>query len=43
MTESRDDDAVVLIPLCRNCVRDVPVAGTDLCNFCRVIGEGERG
>jgi len=30
------DDEPALQPLCRQCVRDLPIADSGLCEFCRV-------
>lgn len=36
MTEQTDDQ---LSPLCSECVRDLPLPGTNLCAFCTVTAE----
>lgn len=38
MTEHTDHQ---LSPLCSECVRDLPLAGSDLCDFCNVIATEE--
>lgn len=38
MTDEEDDD-IVLTPLCAECVRDLPVDGSQLCAFCAVVTE----
>lgn len=34
------DDDPPLRPLCRECVREPPAEGSDLCRFCQVIDGG---
>lgn len=30
-------DGPPVLPLCRQCVRDLPAPGGDLCDFCKVV------
>jgi hypothetical protein len=40
--ESEPSGDPPLQPLCRECVRDLPIADDGLCSFCRVIGVAVR-
>lgn len=36
-----DDESSALQPLCRECLRDLPVGDSSLCEFCRAVGAGQ--
>lgn len=37
-----DDDGLDVQPLCARCLRDVPNAPSDICQFCQTVEEAHR-
>ncbi|GAA1681647.1 hypothetical protein MMUR_05520 [Mycolicibacterium murale] len=35
--DEHPEDEPVIRPLCTKCVRDLPAAGSDVCEFCKVV------